>query len=95
MYYYKNNKLGEVDFLIENKGSVIPVEVKSGKSYKKHIAIDNLLSAEYGIDKGYILSNENIEVDGNLIYLPIYMVMFFKKDEMKDMEYKIDISDLK
>ena len=35
LYYFKNNKLGEIDFLIENKGEVIPIKVKSGKNYKK------------------------------------------------------------
>ena len=95
LYYYKNNKLGEIDFLIENQGEVIPIEVKSGKSYKRHNALDNLLSSDLDIKKGYIFTNNNIEVDGNKIYLPIYMVMFFKRDEVKSMKYKIDLSDLK
>lgn len=95
LYYYKNNKLGEIDFLIENQGEVIPIEVKSGKSYKRHNALDNLLSSDLDIKKGYIFTNNNIEVDGNKIYLPIYMMMFFKRDEVKSMKYKIDLSDLK
>ncbi len=94
LYYYKNNKLGELDFLIENKGEVIPLEIKSGKNYKKHNALDNLLSIYPEISKGYILSNNNVEVCDKKIYLPIYMIMFFKKDELKDMKYKIDLSDL-
>ena len=94
LYYYKSNKFGEIDFLIENKGVVIPLEIKSGKNYKKHNALDNLLSNDFDIPKAYILSNSNIEVDGNKIYLPIYMIMFFAKDKVKDMQYKIDLSDL-
>jgi uncharacterized protein len=94
LYYYKNNKIGEIDFLIENKGYVIPLEVKSGKSYKIHNALDNLLSKEYDIPKAYILSNNNLQKDDKKIYIPIYMIMFFKKDEMIDMKYKIDLSDI-
>ncbi len=94
LYYFKNNKLGEIDFLIENKGEVIPIEVKSGKNYKKHNALDNLLNGDFGIEKGYILSNGNIEVRENKIYLPIYMIMFFAKDEAKDTHYSLDLSDL-
>lgn len=94
LYYYKNNKLGELDFLFENKGEVIPLEIKSGKNYKKHNALDNILSIYPEISKGYILSNNNVEVCDKKIYLPIYMIMFFKKDELKDMKYKIDLSDL-
>lgn len=94
LYYYKNNKYGEIDFLIENKESVIPIEVKSGKNYKKHNALDNLLTKDFGISKAYILSNNNIEVYENKIYLPIYMIMFFEKDKVRNMRYKIDLSNL-
>ncbi len=95
LYYFKNNKIGELDFLIENKGEVIPIEVKSGKNYTKHNALNNVLeSKEYNIKNGYILSNANVKAEGKKIYLPIYMIMFFKKDEIKDMIYKIDLSNL-
>lgn len=95
LYYYKNKKIGELDFLIENKGEVIPIEVKSGKNYQKHNALNNVLnSKEYNISKGYVLSNGNVRVDGNKIYLPIYMIMFFKKDDLRDMIYKVDLSNL-
>ena len=95
LYYFKSKKIGEIDFLIENKGEIIPIEVKSGKDYQKHNALNNLLeSKEYKINKAYIISNENIIVKGKKIYLPIYMIMFFKKDELKDMIYKIDLSNI-
>lgn len=93
LYYYKNKKIGEIDFLIENKGEVIPIEVKSGKDYQKHNALDNLVNSnEYNIKKAYILSNKNLSVKDNKIYLPIYMIMFIKKDELVDMIYKVDLS---
>lgn len=94
LYYYKNNKFGEIDFLIENKGVVIPLEIKSGKNYKRHVALDNLLLSEYNIPKAYIFSNQNVETAGKRLYLPIYMIMFIQKDKMKDMKYKIDLSNL-
>ena len=92
LYYYKNNKLGEIDFLIENKGNVIPLEVKSGKDYKRHNALDNLLSTNFDIEKAYILSNNNVKRQDKKIYIPIYMFMFFEKDETVDMKYKVDLS---
>ena len=94
LYYYKNNKLGEIDFLIENKGEIIPFEVKSGKTYKRHNALDNLLASDCGISKAYILCNKNLEKNGKKIYLPIYMIMFFEKDKIQDMYYKFDLSKL-
>ncbi len=94
LFYYKNNKLGEIDFLIENKGKVIFLEIKSGKNYKRHNVLDNLLEKYPEIKSGYILSNNNVEVKNNKIYLPIYMIMFFEKKQIKNITYKIDLSDL-
>ncbi len=95
LYYYKSKKYGELDFLIENKGEVIPIEVKSGKNYQKHNALDNILNTtEYNVSKAYILSNSNIHVEGKKIYLPVYMIMFLEKDQLKDMIYKIDLTGL-
>lgn len=93
-YYYKSNTLGEIDFLIEKEGEVVPIEVKSGKDYKKHNALNNLLS-KFKIKTAYVLSNNNIEVVENKIYLPIYMIMFFERPKMKDTIYKLDLQDLK
>lgn len=94
LFYYKNNKLGEIDFLIENKGKVILLEIKSGKNYKRHNALDDLLEKYPEIKSVYILSNNNVEVKNNKIYLPIYMIMFFEKKQIKNITYKIDLYDL-
>ena len=94
LYYYRSNKYGEIDFLIENNGEIIPLEIKSGKNYKKHNALDNLLTNGFDVHKAYILSNNNIEVNKNKIYLPIYMIMFLKKNKTSDMIYKVDLSSL-
>lgn len=82
LFYYDNKKNGEVDFLIDDYDdlSVVPLEVKSGKDYSIHSALNNLLSNEnYHIKKGYVLSNNReIKIKGRIIYLPIYFIMFFK-----------------
>lgn len=96
LYYYNNKKLGEIDFLIEEAGKVIPVEIKSGKDYYRHNALDNVIShEEYDIQQGYVFCNGNVEVNGNLIYLPIYMLMFLQKKELPDeIIYDTDFTDL-
>ncbi len=95
LYYFKSNRIGELDFLIEMKGEIIPIEIKSGKDYQKHSALNNVVdNKEYNIKRAYILSNKNTWVDDKRVYLPIYMIMFFKKDELKDMIYKIDLSNI-
>lgn len=59
-YYYNSRKYGELDFVIETD-QALPIEVKSGKNYTKHYALDNVMSnAAYNIEKAYVLSNENV-----------------------------------
>lgn len=82
LYYYDNKKNGEVDYLVDDSEnvSVLPIEVKSGKDYRVHSALDKFLSNKgYGIKKGIVLSNEReiISEDG-IDYLPVYDIMFLK-----------------
>jgi len=75
--YFNSKKQGEVDFLLEQDSEIIPLEVKSGKDYQRHVALNNLLTnAEYGIRRAIVLSNENISVKGYVLYAPVYMTMF-------------------
>ena len=45
LYYYDNKKTGEVDYLIDDMVnlSVLPLEIKSGKDYQAHSALDKFL----------------------------------------------------
>ena len=86
----------EVDFIIEDGIEIIPIEVKSGKDYKRHVALDNLLSnSEYNIKKAYTLCNGNVEVVDNRIYIPIYMIMFFEKKAVENNIINFDFSAIK
>ena len=94
LYYYNNKKRGEVDFLIEQGNKVIPIEVKSGKDYRRHVALDNLLRDYADIPYGYVLTNDNVSVNGKKIYLPIYMLLFIQPKVVELSTYKPDISAL-
>ncbi len=80
LFYYDNKKLGEVDYLIDDQEnlSVVPVEVKSGKDYRVHSALDRFLNIdEYNIRRAVVLSNERqIYQEKGVTYLPVYDVMF-------------------
>lgn len=79
LYYFNANNLGEVDFLVEEKShpTVIPVEVKSGRYSRKHAALDKLMQVEnYHLGKAVVLHPRNVEVEGSVTYLPLYMVAF-------------------
>ena len=93
LYYYNSKKFGELDFVIEYKGKVLPIEVKSGKNYQRHSALNNIMDiSNYSIEEAFVLSNYNVEVKGNLVYYPIYMLMFIEDEEIK--LPKVDFDDL-
>lgn len=80
LFYYDNRDKGEVDFLIDNYEtlSVLPIEVKSGRDYTIHSALNNLTKNDgYGIKEGIVLSSSGeVKVKNNITYLPIYYAMF-------------------
>ena len=80
LFYYDNRNNGEVDFLIDDYDSlsVLPIEVKSGKDYTVHSALNRFLSnPDYNVKKGYVLSNsKEVKTVDNVTYFPIYYVMF-------------------
>lgn len=82
--YYDNKQRGEVDFLIDDYDSlsVLPIEVKSGKDYKIHSALDNFLATpDYGIRKAVVLSNERkVSEENGILYMPVYYVAFLLND---------------
>lgn len=94
-YFCKKKNLGEMDFVIEMGGKIIPIEVKSGKAYKSHKALDNFMSiSDYHLEKAYIFSTGNVEREGNMIYLPIYMCYLLKERKLEQMIVELDISGL-
>ena len=84
LFYYDNRSKGEVDYLIDdyNTLSAVPIEVKSGRDYTVHSALNTFVSNEnYNIQKAYVLSNEGtISTKGKIYYIPIYYIMFFNGD---------------
>ena len=85
LYYYDNKKNGEVDYLIDDVDNLsnIPIEVKSGKDYTVHSALDKFLAnVEYNIKRAFVLSNEQrvYRDKQGVTYIPIYYVMFFNND---------------
>lgn len=94
-YYYNNKKRGELDFVIELNGKVLPIEVKSGKDYETHRALSNIMDCnEYDLPEAIVFNNDNLRTVGNIVYAPIYMAMFLEKNNIAPTFYKVDISGL-
>lgn len=95
LYYFNSKKQGELDFVIEKGGRIIPIEVKSGKDYQRHNALNNVLSnKDYNIESAIVLCNDNVHTIGKIVYLPIYMVTFIESETIKDIIYTVDLDGL-
>lgn len=95
-YYYNNKKRGELDFVIELGGKVLPIEVKSGKDYEIHRALSNIMDCdEYNLSEDIIFNNDNLCIKGKMLYAPIYMIMFLEKNNTAPSYYKVDLSGLR
>ncbi len=86
LFYYDNAKKGEVDFLINDAAdvTVLPIEVKSGKDYTTHKALDRFIeNKEYNIHSGIVLNNEReVYTRNDITYMPVYYIMCIEKSDI-------------
>ena len=95
LYFCKKKNIGELDFLIEMEGKVVPIEVKSGKAYRTHKALDHFMNvSDYHIEKAFVFSTGNVEKDGNVTYLPIYMCYLVKEQSIGQLIVDLDMEGL-
>ncbi len=81
-HYYSGKRVGELDAVVErDDGEILLFEVKSGTSYKTHAALDNALATWPSPGReAFVLSHANIERDGDVLYLPLYLVGLFSPE---------------
>lgn len=91
LFYYDNAKKGEIDYLVNNVAgmTVLPIEVKSGKDFTSHKALDRFLAdKEYNIPLGIVLDNEReVYTKDNITYMPIYYIMCIERAEIPGNDY--------
>ena len=90
--YYDSNRHGELDFVLERECGLLPIEVKSGKHYRRHRALNRVMGdPDLGVREALILNDDSLKVEGRLFYAPVYMSMFLKSDPLPEkMIYTID-----
>lgn len=83
--YLNKDKTGEVDFVIQQGSHVIPVEIKSGKDYASHSALDNTLNvSDWNLNQAVVFCKDNITQKERITYLPWYMITFFKQSTTRN-----------
>ena len=92
VFFFNSKKHGEVDFLITKDNAALPLEIKSGADYKRHVALDNMMKvSEFQLKKANVYCPSGDIEPGAVSYYPIYALMFMKHDVIAaEMIYKID-----
>lgn len=66
-------------------GALLPIEVKSGKHYRRHRALNRVMGdPDLGVREALILNDDSLKVEGRLFYAPVYMSMFLKSDPLPE-----------
>ena len=95
LFYFNSKKQGELDFILEKDGAVLPIEVKSGKDYERHRALSNVMqNAEYANPEAIVFCQDNVKTVEKTIYLPVYMLMFLQQPKLDDLIVKFDLTGL-
>ena len=96
LHYYDSKKNGELDFVIQNGMKVDLIEVKSGNDYKKHYALNKIYQTEgWKFGNAYVFCKGNIEQENGILYLPWYMMMFYKVKQVEQNQiFEIDLTGL-
>lgn len=93
--YYERAKHGEIDFVVQKGGKVVPIEAKSGRIFRAHASLDNILRVrEWGLDFAYVFCRENTavevsipegrDIECSVAYMPWYMIAFLKPDSLPE-----------
>lgn len=80
LYFYKNDsKKIEMDFMIRDKNSLIPVEVKANDNAT--VSLNNLINSDYykDIKYGIKLCNKNIGFNGKFYTFPYFLTFLLKR----------------
>lgn len=95
LFYFDSKRNIELDFLVQNQNRIEILEIKSGKYYEKHAALDKALAQEdWNIEKAWVFCTGNVKAAGKITYLPLYMIMFYQEERIAEMVWEPDFSAL-
>lgn len=96
LHYFDSKKIGELDFVLQKGLSTVLLEIKSGNDLKKHPAMDHALETkQWKFEQTIVFSKSNVEEEEEILYLPWYMIMFFRQEaEQESLIYEIDLTGL-
>ena len=96
LHYFDTKKYGELDFVLQDGTAIDLVEIKSGNDYKKHAALNKVMAVdEWKAKQAIVFCKGNVEEEDGILYLPWYMAIFFKQEQIPEgLTYEVDLSGL-
>lgn len=95
LFYFNSKRYGEIDFLTQNAGQVSLIECKTGSDYKKHAALNKILEVpNWNFDQKIVFCMDNVSIEKEILYLPWYMMMFYKKEPVKSIPVSFNLEGL-
>ena len=77
-------------------GSPLAIEVKSGKDYTIHSAINHCLNnPSFAMKEAIVFSKANLSVKERVTYLPVYMAMFLEQEKQSLILDDVDFKDIR
>lgn len=76
IYYWKNNNTAEVDFIIQNKDGLIPIEVKAGDTVRSKSL--NLYIKQFNPKYGIRICAKNFGFANGIKTIPLYATFLIK-----------------
>lgn len=77
LFYYQKPQVMEVDFLLDTKDGIIPIEVKASDNVKSTSL--NKFMKEEKLKLGYRISTKNFGLENGIKSIPLYAVFCIKK----------------
>ena len=96
LHYFDTKKYGELDFVLQDGTAIDLVEIKSGNDYKRHAALNKVMKVdEWKAKQAIVFCKGNVEEEDGILYLPWYMAIFFKQEQIPEgLTYEVDLSGL-
>ncbi len=76
-YYYTFDNRYEIDFILQHENEIIPIEVKSSENINNTSL--KVYNEKYSPKARIRFSMKNLQKDGNLINIPLFMVEYVRK----------------
>ena len=76
-YYFSIDGRHEIDFIIQHKNEIIPIEVKSDENINSNSL--KVYNEKYNPNLRIRFSMRNLKKDDNLINIPLFMIEYLEK----------------